>query len=920
MAWADEIAKPGMTLVPFLTVDGYPLRIFTRVPVGWAADGWTNVDGLEVPGAIEQEIDPKETRATVRNLRVVVDDTPITGTLAPYRFSRLFGATSRLYADSAAYTAELATELNAGDLTITLSHAIGMPALPFDAHVGNECVTVVALVAGLTYTITRNVYPCVAATVWGQWHRVATGSPWRYPVSTIPYSWFNRRVALYFTWIDSNGTWGPKAEVYRRWVGRINGFQFLGNDQWALDCSPITDDVTRSILAPTTATTTLERGFEFRGTPAADRLISGADLGTTGGGDFLILGEAATTITAQFYDSIQALMEEIETQIHAVLAPATYGYLSHRIEIGDDGIGKVIALWDANGTDQRQFNFFCSPAIAQCLGLEQVQAHPVAGTNSARGYIQFRWDGGAWNPQEVTFPGPYATHYWQWQCSRIKVTDSAGFTPGAMGDGSNAAIEVGDVCVRRYESIAGNDFVTPWANVQDNTTAHFGDTAICVLNGPEYQSISVRQVYLMPRSYGAIRATDWGVIVNLLRLLTSTGSGFNGTYDVYPQEYGLGIPVDLIDVASFEFVADLLPWVQERRWCLREAAPVTDVLDPEGLVLGFYVVQDATGRIAARVARNPRPGSPIVTLDEGNKAATPGRAELVLPAASIVNAGNLTYGYPIIGDDPPRSVVNVGNPLSQSMYGERRARDIEHRGLWDYGDGAVQDIIAGMVTQFARTSYPQATISRTTSRDLFSRLIPGDLVRVTDAAVPDTDTGDRGITARVFTVRFVREDIHGAGGSVSLVRDSIHPANLTGPVCPSALVTAAVIIGAGPNYRLTLGANEFTNAADGVDRDAFAVNDACLFVEGDAADPTAATSITRTVVAIGPAANQIDVDGALTGLVPATGVVYMTFARHITAVPPPTVAIVGQLDRGTWFAGTDGFILDSTTYRGHVYD
>lgn len=943
MAWADIIADPAAEIVFFVRIEGDPEWVFTKVP-DWAPDaGVSHVSGMEIPGAIAQSLAPNEARADVQNLKLSFVDLPESGTGEPYRFTSKFGATSAALADNGTFLSALAVDLDPVDLTVDLTSAVGMPALPFNAYIGNECVTFAA--GAGPYVIARRTFPCDAGTNWGWRHRINPDSPGNYIVSTLPYSWFNRLVTMWATWIDSNGAWGAKADAQRLWTGRIKAVA-MADDRWTLDCAPITADLDREVFFADPPTTECRSfGIELRGLLPEDRRVTFRFEGIGLGGPW---DHSYTVDVAEaFYNSIDVLALDLFGQVRTQqIAAGFYGDgagLDGSFDRGhvrqDDNLPYYALTWNidrqggAAGADAVACRIDMAPLIAEAFGY---------GVNSrGRGLLSFTL-----NPVTTFEAGPLVAAYpvtqffWHKKNTylRTRGTIPARFTAGPMGDGSNAAFEFAGRVVRRYSGYAGRDFTLAPIGVEgSNEGDHLGDDKIIVRFGDEDRDLTIRQVYLMPRSYGVsvAGANDQRVQAHFLRLLTSIGSGIgtNGIYDVYPVDYGLGLPDEFVDVASFDLLALRVGWAMDRQWCLKGATPLSDIGDPEAQTLGFGFIMNGSGQIAAKLGRDGFPGG--VVLDEGNKAGKPGdpqRSAVSTPAAGVFNSGSLSYGYPIVGEEGDAAVtVDLTVIEAASTHGEQRGFDIEHRGLADWqgaSSGQVAAIVDGLYSRLGRYAAPRTQIDRTIGRDLFTRIRPGDVVSVTDRAAPDSDTGLRGFTERAFGVLSVEEDWKTRVGRVRLMRDSVRPSSMETPVCPSADVQTAIIDGAGPNWILTLAANAFSDAGAGeVDRDYFAAGDVVLIVEGSAQNPDIVppapgcpVAVYRTIVSIDVPANQITINGNVGGLVPAGGggtdVVYMTFSHHATDGANPCTA--AQTPRGTWMAGTDGRINNVDV--GHRYD
>lgn len=937
----------GLILVPFVRMEGIPLWVFrghdaTHLVPDWVPDtDVTHIDGLDEVGDLTQSVSPSRVFADVGNLSLSFVDLPESGTGEPFRFSVLFGGTSRAAADATVYYAHLAANLGPDDVSMSLTHLNGLPANGQYFYVGNETVRRNSAAAVNPLPVTRCRFPAVDG--WGTLpidHRTDPARAGLYTVTGQrvggvgggaligPYNLYNRLIALYFTWIDSNGKWGAKADAVRRWIGRIVAPRDSGGGKWVLDCKPITKDLERQVFATSAPQTEMQPGIELRGMPPDDRRIKVVVRDTAY--TLRIVHVTVAAVRHPSASSVAASIQSLIAQAWETHIPNWYGTAAgrcgeldlsivHNTGWDSDWPERVIVVWEPSADAVECWIELPEP-LAVILGwAPAIQANVGIAIVEPRYYPHSFGGGGDWY---ALAPGPYADTFWDRRCSYLRVTDTGGFTSAAMGDASNPAIDIGGFAVGRYSGISGDDFVFPPFATRSNYHDFVGARQYVHTFEDERAAVIVRQVYMMPRTFGAMQSQN--IFYQLLRLMTSTGSlvGSNGPYDVHTSSlYGLSIPRGFIDVVSFEDAAAMVDAeCQQRQWVFRKPTKLSDVLDAEGYVLGFWIVMNASGQIALRLARRLLAGAATVELTEYNKgedAGASGRATHGNPAANIINTGRLRYNFPVggIGDGDPQT-VDVGNPASQSTFGEQRGGDVEHRGLFDFRPRTgIEAIIAMVMSRIAQMSWPRTIISRSFSRDLFTRVIPGDVVNVTDRGVIDTDTGLHGIVSRPFTVLEWSESVRDRRGRMTAFRDGVQAAGYHTTVCPSAEVTAAAVIGAGPNWRLTLSVNEFSSGGADDDVTYFQAGDVVEVLEGSAANPAAPTIVYRTIVAVGPGANQIDIDGNVGGMTPLTDVVYLTFAKHATDGGNPCVA--AQTSRGTWIAGTDGQI--NNLVEGHVY-
>jgi len=114
---------------------------------------------------------------------------------------------------------------------------------------------------------------------------------------------------------------------------------------------------------------------------------------------------------------------------------------------------------------------------------------------------------------------------------------------------------------------------------------------------------------------------DGGInpITLLLQILISTGTGSGGTYDVLPEEWGLGIDPSFINVAQFETQRDeQIPTLEvEFRLLGREKAG-TFIPNEFFKMLGAYPLVQGDGQLAIKFFERPIPNIAIPHLNSDN--------------------------------------------------------------------------------------------------------------------------------------------------------------------------------------------------------------------------------------------------------------------------------------------------------------
>lgn len=322
-------------------------------------------------------------------------------------------------------------------------------------------------------------------------------------------------------------------------------------------------------------------------------------------------------------------------------------------------------------------------------------------------------------------------------------------------------------------------------------------------------------------------------------LLTSTGFGNNGTYDLYPRRIGLGIHASLVNTAAIAAAGNRLP-LRERTYYLDGEISIRELIAeelkwPQGLIL----TQDDQGRMQWSIV-----GIPTVT----NSAALPpildehfvGRSAVTTEHGQrhIVNTIETQVDYDLRTRKFRRKIV-VREPNSIRLYGERK-RSSEHHGIQTARTG--QGYVTTLTPETATTMLAEHVFRRfafevpTVQGQLSARgmnLRPGQPVLLTSPLVHDPSSQSaRGVTGRPAEVMRVSRDLTTRACEVELLCDP-SPYRIAG-YAPAALINTW------SSPTATLYPYEFT-PYNGSKRDIdyFTVGDEVWVIQGNAASPSA---------------------------------------------------------------------------------
>lgn len=239
-----------------------------------------------------------------------------------------------------------------------------------------------------------------------------------------------------------------------------------------------------------------------------------------------------------------------------------------------------------------------------------------------------------------------------------------------------------------------------------------------------------------------------------LQILTSTGAGTNGTYDVLPACAGLAIDQDNIDVERFESERDR--WVTNVTFLFEEIEKMNGKVFLEQQLYTFsnaYPTTTNAGKISVKVYSPPLPSSIAEPLDDDTLIGPPSYQGNVLERY-FFNEVDASYDWDFRTHTfLSRSLYE--NTDSQTEFGsadnpEIRTRTFLSRGLRTATTG--QSRINRTFERFLRRfSVPSPILG---ARAFFSKrlLESGDVLPLTSAFIPNLATGRMGIDSMLVEV------------------------------------------------------------------------------------------------------------------------------------------------------------------------
>lgn len=368
-----------------------------------------------------------------------------------------------------------------------------------------------------------------------------------------------------------------------------------------------------------------------------------------------------------------------------------------------------------------------------------------------------------------------------------QVGSTSRFQP-TLDDGSPFIIKVGDKAIYRASYIDVNGefwLVDAWEDYKNPIASASPpeDTYLSVPESTLPENIPrVRQVY-MPLDRKQITAdqdngdettteytvNQYGICFTMIRLMVSTGTtGYNSTtYDLLPDGWGLGIPSQFIDIESFEdLYADLPVSALVRRWVFDEPTSFRDFIEAEAKTLGFLITVQNGKITAVPTHRKATNRSSQLTIDDSVRLLGKSGKWRTSPEG-IFNVIKLRSDYDYL-DGSFYSVDTFIDRASQVDTRVVNEVEVENKGLSstvlkgadDKAVTAVRAIMHERLQEYSRESFEYSCeVNRKADG-----LMLGDIVRVTDAFVPNPMEGTIGIVGhlgRIIAIDF--DEIRGRG-------------------------------------------------------------------------------------------------------------------------------------------------------------
>jgi hypothetical protein len=233
----------------------------------------------------------------------------------------------------------------------------------------------------------------------------------------------------------------------------------------------------------------------------------------------------------------------------------------------------------------------------------------------------------------------------------------------------------------------------------------------------------------------------------LLAILTSTGAGTNGDYDLYAAANALGIDDDYINITSIEEVRD--KWYagdsHYMSFTINKREKAKDWLEREIFKpLNLYPVVDGDGKVNIKPFKPPFPSTDVQSFTEDNIIGLPRWSANL---EGVINEVEFHYDWDAVDEEFDSQDFYIDSTSLNNRGPGKKPIEIKTKGLHS-ADPTTADVLERRKNKiFNRYATPPVKLSLKT---FFNRWLSeaGDIVPVTHRLLPDLENGTRGYSAR----------------------------------------------------------------------------------------------------------------------------------------------------------------------------
>jgi hypothetical protein len=788
-----------------------------------------------------------------------------------------------------AQTTDPTAQIDANAILIPLDDATAEGfSFPGVFYIGQETISATALSGGEMTGVTKGLYS-LFETQAGDNHayvypRVMEGDPgYNMAVSTVPFSWMGRMVALYGAyWDETTGKWCDEDDAELLWVGRISNqiVQSGATRKWKLSCTSVIDDLKRKI-GTNFPTATLQH-INLTGAFGRDFWIVVHD-------DNGIVDLFSYTLPKGLYTP-RELIDEIKD---ALANDANWNLASPDITAElhfSSGENKCwfrfLSRSAGSYFNPRRIEVWLNPTGWPCHALHAL-GFPLYG------FLSGGWDtgggvGDSSGPESDIHAGA------PWYCSYMPLAtlcnggkifcQSSSRLWSDQGDDSSetqAHVKIPKVTFSADEGVEGACFykytsIDRWTiydsaavraddkladiltidKIHNEHRVHLSGFVGTKLNDPPRE---VQQVYkpVYELVSGSTKRYPFRMLLD--PLLSSGTSGFNGFYDCLPRELSYGLPLDIVDWQSFldadEGIKQLAV-AQRSHYFIDSAVSWSELAKRECVLFGRAIVW-RNGKITCVKLSEPDVDQYTTTINDSSHTSPNEFPDLKFDLGSVINQYECEVGYDY-------TTGKYGAPITitdvDSVVGLQTTKTVKlkHPGITIAEvDGEMGDyqlviswpgvLLPVLLSRMWRTPLPIVEV--TLAPKHINQVFVGDVVRFISSRISDpagTGTYDTDVTATVIKVSwdysrvvpigkcamFLHAQNAGQGdpwGATALIDRTHSVGDFTGGWDPNTLQLKTI-------------ENEFGNSADPADASAYSATDEILIVERAAQDPTSPLS------------------------------------------------------------------------------
>jgi hypothetical protein len=924
-------ARDGVRIALTLVFEGVDLMVTTadntsEMLTAYSGYDWTVCkNGLIASGNVDESIelfDPQINPSTMTFDVVDYDGTAIDTMLRPQ--------------NGDANTTILATNLDQDDTTASLKDAsslassgtvyCGLEAIGYSGKSSNDLT---GLTRGKFTYYKRNGGGSLGHVHKAEDHDVRNRAT-APRVSDKPMHWYSRRVILFLHHYE-DGAWSTAANSKVIWSGNINRIDDKSDGAISLSCISSVNELEGDVFV-NPYLGNLDFGADFTDDDTREARLVIKDSGNSIDYDETFTWGSAGSYTAS--EIASALNAYFDSEFAAT--SLTFGSISVRIWIDIIGTGegsktRLNVSYSSGSIDPESFwiRVFVGAKAGHVCGLVDTRMNTddtvFGGDGTSSGGVR------PVSSSQVEVISRYALSQYFYTLNtldKINVEDSigtfetqsdipapfnssAGITSGSDGfllvNGNVYSVEEDSTDKFTIRSVFANGKFGIYSPEQ--YTYAEGDG----FNGPP----TVRQVFVYRGSFGDL----------FLRIMLSTGitSHNDSTYDNLPEQLGLSLPYDLIDVDSFAAIDE------EFEIFLDGPRSAADILLPALAATNRHLFLKDGKLFLSNPGFDANVGD-LDTVDEETKADPNDVVSVSYNPDGIINrvtvterkvylgSGEISPNGEIRTSSESKPTVNVEATASVTDYGKRRTVELKTEGFLDI-DSTIESVISPALAYFSR---PAAHLSRSMNYKLASK-VPGDVVLFTDAKMISPVTGERGVSGLAAWVKRVSFDWTTGRGEIELIVLPDHPASRYGTLAPSALVDKDYNAGAYLNgydtaaKKLRCEASYFQAAGNSSnDVSHFDVGDKIRIIEIDPSNTASPTAFTDTVAAVDAVNNDITLTTGLTGWASpgSADLEYVVEFDDINTVQSSQRSSVFMASPSTFETGLSGAGEDAYLYAG----